>query len=183
MKVILSQDIPKTGKRGEVKDVSDGYARNFLFVRNLAKPATVENVRMLEGQKKKEELEKSEEYQKYKNLVDKLGDIILNFKVKIGEKGKKTNGLFAGSLLTEASKASVVQKRSRGFSEGGKRAFGSVTPLKIAEALKKQEIAVEKDWVLLEESIKTTGEHKVKIKLPQGLIGEVKVVVEDENSK
>lgn len=180
MKVILSQDIPKVGRKSEVKEVSDGYARNFLFPRGLAKPATTETIRIVATQTAREEKEKSEESQKYKILVERLKNTALNFKVKIGEKGKKTNGLFAGSLLTEASKASVVQKRSRGFSEEGKRAYGSVTPLKITEALKKQSIMVEKDWVLLKESIKTTGEHKVKIKLPQGLTGEVKIIVESE---
>lgn len=150
MKIILLQDVPKVGTKNEVKEVSDGYARNFLFARNLAKPATSENIKTLKNQKAREEREKSEEYQKYKELVDKLKEINLYFKVKMGEKG---------------------------------RAFGSVTPLKIAEALKKQGIAAEKGWVLLKESIKTTGEHKVKIKLPQGLAGEVKVVVENENPK
>ena|SRR3989344_3795877 len=147
MKIILLQDIPKVGRKNEVKEVSDGYARNFLFARNLAKPATPENVKTLENQKVKEEREKSVEYQKYKILAERLKDIILNFKVKTGGKG---------------------------------RTFGSVTPLKIKEALKKQGIEVEKDWVLLKESIKTTGEHKVKIKLPQGSAGELKVIVEAE---
>ena len=147
MKIILLQDIPKVGRKNEVKEVSDGYARNFLFARNLAKPATPENVKTLENQKVKEEREKSVEYQKYKILAERLKDIILNFKVKTGGKG---------------------------------RTFGSVTPLKIKEALKKQGIEVEKDWVLLKVSIKTTGEHKVKIKLPQGSAGELKVIVEAE---
>lgn len=147
MKVILLQNIPALGKRNDVKDVSDGYARNFLFPRNLAKFVTEPALKVLAIQKTKEEKEKSEEYQKYKVIAEKLKEIILTFKVKIGEKG---------------------------------RAFGSVTPLKIKEALKKQGVEVEKDWILLEESIKTTGESMVKIKLPQGLVGEVKVLVEKE---
>jgi len=46
--------------------------------------------------------------------------------------------------------------------------------------LKKQKIAVEKEWILLEEPIKTTGETEVKIKLPHGIISKVKIVVEAE---
>lgn len=148
MKVILLQDIPKVGRKNEIKEVSDGYARNFLFARNLARPATAEALKILEIKKAREEKEKSDEYQKYKILAERLKNVILNFKVKIGVKG---------------------------------RAFGSVTPLKIKEALKKQGIETEKDWILLEQSIKTTGEHRVKIKFSPEITAEVKILIEAQN--
>lgn len=147
MRVILLQDVKTLGKKNDVKDVSDGYARNFLFPRNLAKFATEQTLKTLTIQKEKEEKENSQEFQKFKALVERLKTVPLTFKVKIGERG---------------------------------RAFGSVTPLKIKEALKKQGIEIEKDWILLEESIKTAGESMVKIKLPQGLVGEVRIIVEKE---
>lgn len=59
-------------------------------------------------------------------------------------------------------------------------AFGSVSAAKIADAFKKAHIKVEKEWIELEEHIKTMGEHMVYIKFPHGVIGEVKVVVEAE---
>ncbi len=147
MKIILFQDVPGVGRKNEVKDVSDGYARNFLFPRNLAKPATEQAIKVLTLQKSREEHEKSEEYQKHKTIEDKLKSLTLTFKVKIGEKG---------------------------------RAFGSVTALKVKQALEKQGINVEKDWIELKESIKTTGEHKIKIKFPQRFSAEVKILVEAE---
>ena len=147
MKVILLQDISKLGKKNDVRDVSDGYARNFLFAKNLAKPATPEAVKTLEIQKRREAQKKSEEFQKYKASVDKLKSLALNFKVKIGEKG---------------------------------RAFGSLTAAKIQEALGKQGIKVERDWIELKESIKTAGEHGVEVKFPNNLVGKVKIVVEAE---
>jgi len=147
MKVILLQDVPNLGRKNDIKDVSDGYARNFLFPRNLAKSATSEALKAVALQKEREEREKSEEYQKYKALVEKLKSLTLSFKVKLGIKG---------------------------------RAFGSVTAVKIREELKKQGIEVEKEWILLEEPIKTTGEYFIKIKLPQGLTGEVKIIVGNE---
>lgn len=147
MKIILLQDIPKLGKKHDVKDVSDGYARNFLFPRNLAKPATETALKTVVAEKNKAEQEKSTEFQKYKSLVEKLKALVLNFKVKLGEKG---------------------------------RAFGSVTAVKIRDALKKRGVEVEKDWIELEESIKTTGEKTIKIKFPQGITSEVKIVVESE---
>ena len=147
MKVILLKGIPKLGHKNEVKEVSDGYARNFLFAKNLAKPATPEVLKAIAVQKEREEKEQSVEYQHYKALVEKLKSLELRFKVKMGEKGK---------------------------------AFGSVTPAKIKEALGKHGISIEKESILLEDSIKTTGVRDVKIKFPHDLVGEVKVIVESE---
>jgi large subunit ribosomal protein L9 len=181
MRVILLQDVAKLGKKNEVKEVSDGYARNFLFAKNLAKPATPDVLRALEAQKDRQEQERSGEYQRYKAIVEKLKSLELRFKVKIGEKGKKTGGLFAGSLpYTPVRKANGNDRQSQGFAEGGKRAFGSVTQTKIKEALGKQGIQIDKESILLDDSIKTTGERTVKIKFPHNLIGEVKVIVESE---
>lgn len=147
LKIILLQDVPHLGRKYDVKDVSDGYARNFLFPRKLAQPATADALKSLDAKKMRAEKEKSEEYQKYQALAEKLKSLTLTFKVKMGEKG---------------------------------RAFGSVTAVKIRDALKKEKIEVEKEWVDLKEGIKTTGEHTVKIKFPQGVAGEVKITVEKE---
>lgn len=147
MKVILLKDVPKLGHKNEIREVSDGYARNFLFAKKLAKPVTPESLKSMAVQKEREEKEQSEEYRQQKAIVEKLKSLELKFKVKVGEKGK---------------------------------AFGSVTPTKLKAALAKLGISVEKESILLEDSIKTTGERQVKIKLPHDLIGEVKVIVESE---
>lgn len=147
MKVILLQDIPPVGRKNDVKDVSDGYARNFLFPKNLAKPASEAALKSLGEQKARGEREKSEEHKKLSALAEKLKSLTLTFQVKLGEKG---------------------------------RAFGSVTVVKIRDALKKHGIEVDKDWILLEEPIKTTGDKMVNIKFPQGIMGEVKIIVESE---
>ena len=55
MKVILLQDVKGTGKKGEIKNVSDGYARNFLIGKGLAAEATAANINKLEGQKASEQ--------------------------------------------------------------------------------------------------------------------------------
>src|SRR3989338_5351521 len=106
MKVIFLKD-SSIGRRGEVKNVSDGYARNFLFPRNLAKPVTDAALKSAEAEKTRIEKEKSAE-------------------------DEKTTAL------------------------------------------------VEKDWLALDEPIKTTGEKIVNIKFPQGIMGEVKILVEAE---
>lgn len=147
MKIILLKDVQHIGRKNDIKDVSGGYARNFLFPQNLAKPATETAIKVMTAEKERREKEKSAEYQKYKALAEKLKSLTLVFKVKIGGKG---------------------------------RTFGSVTAVKIRDALKKQGVEVQKDCVLLEESIKTAGEKVVKIKFPNDIVSEVKIVVEAE---
>lgn len=61
MKVIFLQDVKGKGKKGEVKNVADGYAHNFLIKKGLAVEATSANISALEGQKKKEKKEAAEE--------------------------------------------------------------------------------------------------------------------------
>ncbi len=61
MKVIILQDVEKLGKKYDVKEVSDGYARNFLFPKGLVKPATKENLKWLETQREIEAKQAEEE--------------------------------------------------------------------------------------------------------------------------
>lgn len=96
MKVILLKDIKGTGKKGQVIEASDGHARNYLFPRNLAKPATDSSVRELEHQKAAADKRKEKEIEEAKALAQQLEAISLKFAVKIGEGGK----LF-GSITTK----------------------------------------------------------------------------------
>ncbi|MDK9710214.1 50S ribosomal protein L9 [Acidaminobacter sp.] len=96
MKVILLKDIKGTGKKGQVIEASDGHARNYLFPRGLAKPATDSSVRELEHQKASADKRKEKEVDVSKALAQQLEAISLKFAVKIGEGGK----LF-GSITTK----------------------------------------------------------------------------------
>lgn len=147
MKVILLQDIPRFGKKGEVKKTNDGYARNFLFPKELAKPATETALKALMVERAQKAKERYEVTERYRAIAIKLGKTLITIKTKIGERGK---------------------------------AFGAITAAKIRDALKKENINIEKEWVALEEPIKTTGEHKIKIKFPQGIEGWLSVVIEAE---
>ena len=88
MKVILLEDVDKLGKRLEVKSVADGYAKNFLLSKNLARVATKEALKWLDIQL---EMKKSEDEAKLKEvqaLVSKMDGLELSFEMKIGEKGQ-----------------------------------------------------------------------------------------------
>ncbi|WDC85374.1 50S ribosomal protein L9 [Caloramator sp. mosi_1] len=88
MKVILKADIKGVGKKDEVINVSDGYARNFLFPKKLAVEATEGNLRVLEEQKAKEAEKKREEIKAAQELVKKLATLTVEVAVKVGDNGK-----------------------------------------------------------------------------------------------
>ena len=144
MKVVLLQDVLNLGKRGDVKDVSDGYGRNFLIKNKLAEILTSQVAKRLETEKNKrekitEELKKSAE-----NLKEKIEKIKLVLKATIGKSGQ---------------------------------IFGSITPSDLLVELAKNSIKIEKNQIL-SKPLKTPGEHTIKIKLPQGMEAELRIVIE-----
>ncbi|MDQ0158368.1 50S ribosomal protein L9 [Alkalibacillus salilacus] len=88
MKVIFTSDVKGKGKKGEVKDVNEGYARNYLLKHNLAVEATKGNLKQLEGQKKKQEEKEQEELDEAKRLKDTLADLTVELSAKSGDGGR-----------------------------------------------------------------------------------------------
>jgi large subunit ribosomal protein L9 len=88
MRVILLQNVEKVGKKYEVKEVKNGYARNFLIPKGLAKPATKKALKWLEVQKEIEAKKSEEELKKIQDFVSKVDGLELVFPVKVGEKGE-----------------------------------------------------------------------------------------------
>ena len=88
MIVILLKDVKGKGKAGDVVKVNDGYARNMLLPKGLAKEATQGNVRSLEKQKAIADEKRAEQKAAAQKLAEKLGTITVNIKSKGGENGK-----------------------------------------------------------------------------------------------
>lgn len=107
MKVILTENIKSIGKKDEVINVSDGYARNYLFVKKLAVEATKENMAKLKSKKDSETYKKSVEKEEAEKQADKMSKIKLQFKVQSGENGKVFGGVsskeIAEKLFSEYS--------------------------------------------------------------------------------
>ena len=101
MIVILLKDVKGTGKAGDVVKVSDGYARNMLIPKGLAKEATQGNVRNLEKQKALAEEKRAEEKAAAQAKADELEKIVLNVPSKGGENGK----LFGSVTSMDIAKA------------------------------------------------------------------------------
>lgn len=88
MKVILKQDVKSLGKKEDLVNVSDGYARNFLFPRGLAAEATASNVNEMNTKKAAEKSKKDRELAQAKELGKKIAGITVIIKSKSGENGK-----------------------------------------------------------------------------------------------
>lgn len=87
MRIILLKDIVNVGKRGEIKDVSDGYARNFLLIHNLALPAILGNIRKLEQELRKKAESKEKTYERFSALKTALAERGIVIRKNADEKG------------------------------------------------------------------------------------------------
>lgn len=95
MKVILLADVKKVGKKGEIKEVSDGYARNFLIARNLAVMASSDSLKVLDKEKEAEANKQAELKKEAEELALKMKDMTLEFKVNA------KNGVVFNSVSTK----------------------------------------------------------------------------------
>lgn len=148
MKVILKQDIKGVGKKDQVINASDGYARNFLLPKGLAVVADSTNMSNLKSKNESNAYKKSQELENAKILANKLNEITLKIKAKVGDNGKL---------------------------------FGGITSKEISEYLKKDyNIAVDKKKIVLNETIKQIGTTLVQVKLYEGVVAKLKVMVEEQ---
>lgn len=88
MKVILQADVKGTGKKGQVFEVADGYARNFLFPKKLAIEATTGNIQDISHKKALEDRRKVKEKEDAVELAGKLNALLIEVKTKTGEAGR-----------------------------------------------------------------------------------------------
>ncbi|MCR4430309.1 MAG: 50S ribosomal protein L9 [Tepidanaerobacteraceae bacterium] len=88
MKVIMLSDVKDVGKKGEIINVAEGYARNYLFPRRLAMEATESSMKQLEQEKRAQEKKKQKEKQNAIKQAEMLSKTHLTLKVKAGEHGK-----------------------------------------------------------------------------------------------
>lgn len=106
MKVILIEDVKSLGKKGEMVNVSDGYARNALFPKKLALEATPKNINDLKLQKAHEERRAKEVLAEAKAFAEELAKREIQVSIKVGE-GGKTFGSISSKEIAEASKAQL----------------------------------------------------------------------------
>lgn len=105
MKVILLQDIKGVGKKDQIINANDGYARNYLFPKKLAVEATAGNLGNLKSKQESNQYRKDMQKEEAIEIASKLKDITLTIKVKAGENGK----IFGGVTAKEISESLKTQ--------------------------------------------------------------------------
>lgn len=144
MRVILQKDVLNLGDAGEIKEVADGYARNYLIPKKLAIKATEGSAKMRQHQKRLAELKKEKRQKGMAELAKKLEGMELTFQLKLGAKEK---------------------------------VFGSITALDIAKALSEKGYELDKRKIDLEQPLKSIGDHKIKLKLAEGIQAQILVKI------
>ncbi len=145
MKVVLNQDVKGVGKKLQIVDVSEGYARNFLLPKKLAVLADNKAVNEAKGKTDAIKFKKNEEIKAAEEKKEKIEKTCIEFRHKLGEGGKL---------------------------------FGCVTEKEISDSLnQKVGIAVDKKKIIIKNPIKQVGTFNVDIKLYEGIIAKLKIVV------
>lgn len=149
MRIILLQDVKNIGKKSEVKEVSDGYAKNFLLPRKLAKLADDKSIKEIEIKKSINE-KKGKELKDYLEIVaKKLAETKFIFYLNVGKKGEIYN-----SLIKDDIKEKICSE---------------------IKELRKYEKEIE---IKLEKPLKTLGEYEIEINLGKGIKCKIKIKLE-----
>ena len=99
MKIVLKKDVKNLGKAGEVKDVADGYARNFLFKNNLAIPATKQAIAEAEKRRELEQKRKEEEQKELALRAEKIKGLKIKTSLKASEDGSLFGSISAQDVV------------------------------------------------------------------------------------
>ncbi len=114
VKVILKQDIRALGKRGEIKEVADGHARNYLLPKGLAIEATTGNLKILADQKEMTAQKELREAEEARQLAGRLNGLEISFKVKAGEGGRlfgSITGKDLADLIYQTTKIELDKRK------------------------------------------------------------------------
>jgi len=133
MKVILLKNVPGLGERGQVKEVKDGYAHNYLLPRGLAAEATPGNVRSLEGQRKAVQDRARREQDDTEQLASQISKMVLEIRTRAGEGGRLFGAVTAQDVAEALAGQGVrVSKRQVELDEPIKTAGSYKVPVRVS---------------------------------------------------
>lgn len=132
MRVIFLQDVKGQGKKGEVKEVSDGYARNFLLKKGLVKVATEGNVKMQQAHDQAYEKRKEQEKIEAEQLAKEIEQMEITIKAKSGKDGRLFGAISTKQIADELKKKNIrIDKRKILLNEPIRTMGYTKVPLKI----------------------------------------------------
>ena len=103
MKVVFLADVASKGKRGEIREVADGYARNFLLPRGLALPATPSAIKQTQALSKERAERQAREKEMISEVIKRLEGVELLFKAKAGTKGRLHGSITSTAIASKLS--------------------------------------------------------------------------------
>jgi large subunit ribosomal protein L9 len=146
MKVILSKDVKDVGKVGDLVNVSEGFARNFLFPRKMASEATENRVKEYEHLKRVADAKKKKAVSERKDLLNKINGVAVKFKMSAAESDKIFGSVTTNDVSKELEKLGYsVDRRDIHFEEQIKVLGTHKATVKLGEGLEATiQIAVER---------------------------------------
>ena len=137
MKVVFLKDVKGKGKKGEIKEVAEGYARNFLIKNGYAKEATNQALSELEGQKRLAEKNAAAELQAAKDLKERVEQLEVTIKAKSGEGGRLFGAVSTKQIAEEMQKSHGIKIDKRKMESEGIRSLGYTNvPVKLHQEVK-----------------------------------------------
>jgi large subunit ribosomal protein L9 len=128
MKVILNQDVPGLGEEGDIKDVTGGYARNYLLPKNFALPYTKQNLTQLETRRSAIESRKEEKRREAMSIKERLESEELTFSMPAGDSGKLFGSVNSAMVVQELDKRGYsIEKKRIEVPEHNIRMIGNYT--------------------------------------------------------
>jgi large subunit ribosomal protein L9 len=157
MKVVLLKDLPGKGKAGEIKEISKGYAKNFLLPRGLALIATPAVIKQVESRLEREKLEESIDREKLVELAQQIEGREIHLKARMGAGERLFGSITAADVAEELSRSigSVIDKKKIDIEKPFRQTGSYEVAVKLASDIKPQ------ITVVIEEE-KEEGEEKEK---------------------
>jgi len=155
MQIILKEDMPKLGRKGDVVKVADGYGRNFLLPQRKAIAATPANLRNIEQMKASANRQEARDREAALALAAQLAQVKLVFE-------RRAHPVAAEQGADAAAHAAL---------------FGSVTSMDVYHALEERGYAIERRQIELPDPLKSLGEFKVQVHLFKDVLADLQVTV------
>jgi len=158
MKIVLLEDLPGRGKAGEIKEVSKGYAKNFLLPRGLALVATPTVIKQVESKLEREKLEESIDREKLVELAQQIEGREIRLKARMGAGERLFGSITAADVAEELSRSigSVIDKKKIDIEKPFRQTGSYEVAVKLASDIKP------KITVVIEEEEKEKGKEPEK---------------------